>query len=201
MPEKIADRYITLSGDKPYTPLRKAFFQAADFKAGLMASGLGFAYYGQKDPDPASAVGAVIAIFTINTLIAGLVRVYEKFHIHSPFKNENLCIDTQPDKDTPLTKPEHLVMASRGKFSYAALGTISLVMDSYRIATGVSVVDTVLFRAAECTRCYQGYERYDKIIKGDWVIVDMPPIEKVMQKETQKSREPGLMLPVPSLTP
>lgn len=200
MSEKIGDRYITLAGDRPYTPLRKAFFQAADFKAGLMAAGLSFAYEGQKNADLSIPVVAATATLMANMLIVGVLRVFEKYLLYSEFKNSaDLCIDTQPDHNTLPTTPDHMKAASQARLYLAGWGLIGVITDGYRIATGSPIIHRGLASFSEYTRLYQGYNRFNKVLKGEWAIVDMPPREKVLEKKGSESPAQGVSQPAPSL--
>lgn len=200
MTEETGNRYINLSGDRIHTPLRRAFFQAADFKAGLLASGLSFAYYGMRTDDLVLPIASGITTILMNAFICAAIRAFEYTFVNvATFgKTGTLCIDTMPDKNTPPPKASHIQHASYARSLYFGMIAGGVVLDGFRIATGslASGVDRSLMSFGQYTRYINGYNRFNKLAKGEWVIVDMPPVEKT-QPAPAKAKEQA----APTLAP
>lgn len=191
-----ADRYTTLSGDKIHTPLRRAFFQAADFKAGLAASVACYAVNALilKSPD---AVSLGIACALSNTVGSGIVRVIENTVLFPGVRTDhkNKSIDTAPDQNTPPNTPDSRLNATRAYHAYHLYLGIAVAMD---LLSGSSL-QSVFSNVAPYTRKLQGMMRFNRVANDHWTIVDTPPPQKVIQ--TEKEKGPLMLLPQAGLSP
>ena len=151
----------------------------------LVGTALSFCYYGLSGNDAVgSAFGATIVLLS-NFIQTGIYRVVEGV-VHSG--NSKLCIDTQPDRNTPPTKPDQLSKAKLSRAMYGIWATVSLGYDCYRgINNPQNIITDALSDLSIYTRFYKGFERFNKVAKGEWVIVDLPPREKITVSESEKA--------------
>lgn len=126
-----------------------------------------------------------------NVIDLVLLRWIEKLRLdQNRFDIEKKCIDTQPDTDAPPTSPDDLLKAVQMKDYYRFLGILyAAISGTYAITTflthGMSprtVVD-IANDSASLTRLYSGYDRYNKVLTGEWRIINMPTPEKIAEAE------------------
>lgn len=177
-------RYITLLGDPIHRGPVASFVTAPDFQvAGLTAAFVAVAgkVAGLSEQEILASTAACFG-WNINDIIffrLVLDRVAVKHIVpnnDSLFVQketlETLCIDTQPDlqqKAESFFKYRPGILTSR--FAYGAICLIS---------TAFSIADLSILRdTSEFTRIINGFRRFNKLAKGEWAIVTMPPPEAV----------------------
>jgi hypothetical protein len=185
-------RYITLLGDQIHRGPVASFVTAPDFQvAGLTAAFVAVAgrVAGLSEQE---IVASTAACFGLNVLDSALCRFLDErialrhiipnndsFFVESSTL-ENLCIDTQPDE---AEKIESLVQHSRG-ISISMLGycLFGLIQSVLSIGLGKVIND-----ASHFTRLYNGFRRFNKLAKGEWAIVTMPPPEAVRKPAEEEA--------------
>jgi hypothetical protein len=185
--------------------LRKAFFQAADFKIAVAASvfsGLTMGFI--TDTNPMYFTGATLAAGLIYTNF--ICRAVEKLGISVIFGRNALhekSIDTLPDKGTQ-SSPDDMLRADRLESASKAVLKRSLFLHG-----GGSIVAGAMFgpaftifqlmlAAPVLARDYFAIQRFQKVTQGDWAIIDTPPLQKVTQTEKEKAPLVAQPQPTPS---
>lgn len=198
-----ADRYITLTGDRLHTPLRRAFFQAADFKAGLIASAINFSYYGLRSDDLVMPFAFGVGALALNCMYSGVWRIADAITRRSMFgSGAGLCIDTRPDSNTPPPSASHIAMARYMRGCYCFWTAAAGAFDAYGLSSLTGNLeekfDAATYSASTYTRFYNGFQRFNKIARGEWVIVSTPPKVEATETKEVKSINPA---PQPVATP
>ncbi|HQX27391.1 MAG TPA: hypothetical protein PKX38_05570 [Alphaproteobacteria bacterium] len=111
---------------------------------------------------------------------------------------KNKCIDTKPDEHTISTLDKYGLKAEEaaslyrlGIFLHSFLFSFGLVAPNSYQARAISVIG-----AGGIANDVRGYRRFNKIAKGEWVIVDMPEPLKVKEKVPVMSGQP-VLAPIP----
>lgn len=194
-------RYITLLGHpigpQGPKPLATSFYERAEFKAGGIAVAL-TALFNDAVLNMAQerTVGIVSGIGAGNLVDCFLCpSVEQRFLLGRIFNRHDFsekCIDTRPDRNTVSTFDRYGLPARMARLKYALLGGVFVCTDTVssvtKMATGQNPIPSLMISASLYARLYSGYHRFNRVAKGDWVIVDMP--------EPEKQREG-----IPALTP
>lgn len=210
-PEWEKGRYITLTGD-PIGPdgqpekLRTSFYKAADIQAAGVATALTAVVAAVMGNPPVLILLIQGLIMATNLHTIALDRCSEKKagFFDSGFSEEDIktkCIDTRPDNKTP-PMPERYRLAAKNVHlnSMMMLGLGAMLNLSGSVLSGITAIGLLAGMAYSTlaltslhTRNALYAHRFNKVAKGDWVIVDMPKPKAV--KET--AQEPA-MLPAPA---
>ncbi|PJB73471.1 MAG: hypothetical protein CO093_00500 [Alphaproteobacteria bacterium CG_4_9_14_3_um_filter_47_13] len=193
-PEWEKDRYISLLGDpigadgKP-EKLRTSFYKAAD----VQAVGLSIALSAllttalQQSLETVLFFSAVMVACNLSVLAEkGRNYEYERL-MRSGFSRENIeekCIDKKPDGRTALTLNRYGIPVEEAKRFYL----IDFGMNfTFNIATTCLSPAFGAMWTLGClglyTREASGINRFNKVAKGDWVIVDRPAPKPVQEKK------------------
>ncbi|HRC26277.1 MAG TPA: hypothetical protein PKX87_02475 [Alphaproteobacteria bacterium] len=197
-PEFEPNRFITLMGDpigaQGPKPLllslpKRTEVQVAVGALGLTALFNHFAVQATELLTEAQAEqGALETVVMTNTIVVPFVRYFERKLLlpRSGFSESDLaekCVDTRPDQTTLPSTQKYGFKALSMKYRYGGwLGVIALVQTPFTImdlAAGENPALHLAARSGELTRLLSGYRRFNKIAKGEWMIVDMPEPEKV----------------------
>lgn len=198
-------KYLTLSGNPLHVPLWKTFHQSAGVRAGVLCGAFAVA------ADMVANNGALLPIvlpFALGApVLAANAKMLESLFIDAAFNTNILCmpfkpegkplaIDTQPRAD--LRASDDLVSKARdtrnmalGCFAAVGAGTAGLlaelqsaIPDSMSFATALGVVAEVVAPVlATWTACAH---RFNKVVKGEHVIVSAPP-----KRKTEEVPEPS----------
>jgi hypothetical protein len=189
-------KYLTLSGNPLHVPLWKTFHQSAGVQAGVLCGAFAVA------ADMVTNNGALLPIvlpFALGApVLAANAKMLESLFIDAafntnilcmPFKSEGkpLAIDTQPadlrTSDDLVSKARATRNMALGCFAAVGAGTAGVLVelqgaipDSMSFATALGAVAEVaapvLATWAECA------SRFNKVVKGEHVIVQAPPKKK-----------------------
>ncbi len=194
-------RYITLLGHPigPKGPksLVTSFHERAEFKAGGVVVALAAVFNNAVlNMAQEQTVGIVSEIGAGNLLNCFLCPSVEQWlflgRIFNRHDFSEKCIDTRPDRNTVPTFDRYGLPARIARLKYATLGgafvCVNTVSSVAKMVTGQNPIPNLMSSASLYMRLYSGYDRFNKVAKGDWVIVDMP--------EPEKQREG-----IPALTP
>ena len=200
---------IKLNGDVAYKPLWKTFYRNSDFEIATLATLFGVMAVPSVAYLPVifSAGFYAAANVTDRTLVAQLLSFL--------FKNQkDICIDTEPDNQTPPTSPENMLKAlfirkslqSRDRF----IGTgcvaylvydqtlINNLTDSFSRASYGEFAITLGGIGASIgvyiERARRHQIRFKNVLDGTWVMKDLPPPEPVSKSVKNQVEE----LPVPT---
>ena len=190
------DRYIKLNGDPIHEPLWKTFHLSASAQAGgLLTVITAAANYNNPKQALLHLATGLATIVGLNILM----RPVKRFTLRHSFKDydEKLCIDTKPDGKTPPTKPDHIlasesavtdskrlmlwVMASNA----VAIPSYTAIAQNIMQGTDLHTGDTF---SAIWALSWLGLEvsilnRFNHVVKEDWVITDTPKKVEVKQEE------------------
>jgi hypothetical protein len=195
-------RYIHLSGDPVAVnePLKKTFYRADDFIGTLVAGGIAYGLNPEfkTGPDSLTSVFSVAESGAITMLLG---RFTTKI-IASRAQLEGKCIDTQPDKDAPPTGHKYALAAKRMQDMYRTLLMVRLGFDSVDLFTalnthknpGIALTNLALNATPYYTQQISGYRRFDRVINGKWMIVDMPTPEKLAEAAKTPEKKRGFSL-------
>jgi hypothetical protein len=200
-PEFEPNRYITLMGDPigPHGPKplllslpKRAEVQTAVGALGLTALFNHFAVQATEILTEAQAEqGALESVVMTNAVTIPLVRYIERKLLlpDGGFSESDLaekCVDTHPDKTTlPSTQKYGLSALSMKHWYRGLLGIYTLVQIPFVItdlAAGGNPTLRLAARSGELARLVSGYRRFNKIAKGEWMVVDMPEPEKAPER-------------------
>lgn len=196
------NQYETLYGDKPRTPLRWAFFTAADFKAGALAT-LGYGLYGSYTNDPAMQEDTShLLLYNIfaSLFVRGMERIAlvgDRFELspNQGFSAEELkekVINKNPtDKERQASVSKYGLKIRRSQFLYGLfLGVQTLFTgvhigrlmvnpsDNGALSPPLAVAGA---NVAYIARTVNGLRRFNKLASGEWAIVDRPKPEEVKE--------------------
>ncbi len=189
------DRYIQLTGYPVHQPLWKVFHQSAGMRAGMLSSLFAAAVvFVTNNPLSLPMLACSIAYPAFGTMIG---HALEKQSARiSGFKNQ--IIDICPTANMPLTKPSNLVKAFLMREEARKLGIVlsaalsagvsglaitEVAQKKYNDAL-ISSLCTLEISASALATMAASRRRFDKVLKGDYVILDTPPPapEKAAQK-------------------
>ena len=199
-----SERYITLAGDPVHKKLRECFHQAADTKAALGATALVALIYSQLWPEQTLSAIAEIATANFLLLMVGRLVIDPLATMNFGKARKNKCIDTAPTHGTSPILGKHNQAIEEAFVMHSTYGVMAaclpLAIPAIATYKGLPVTSDIIISlsggaAAALTRSLSGIHRFYKVTKGDWIIVDTPPKEKVA--ETAKEKAPGFFTPAP----
>jgi hypothetical protein len=194
-PLKPHERYIRLNGDPHDLPAAASFFMAADVQAGaitaVVGAGLTLKNLGSESWGIlAPIIGQWVPLYGYTRRRTDK-RILDKGF--SELEIETKRIDTCPDENTPPTVGLYGLKAVKVKQSATRDMTTNIVMGALA-AAGLYALDRpdISFYAGTIlalniipsfVREFSIARRFNKVAKGEWVIVDMPEPEKVPEAE------------------
>ena len=193
-------RYETLQGDPIHTNSIVAVLTGDDVKAMGISAVFSVAAYSNFSNEPQAmasllvshALGGILHI-TLGRSLFDRVNLKKLFVFNEDGYNshslKDLCVDKYPTAEMAIKSQTKFGLGIRQvRKAYAS----DLVFFSgYCAFTGVLHVPSgqldeaiygTLSLAAILTRTYQGFNRFNKLAKGEWAIVDTPESEKAPEK-------------------
>lgn len=186
----VHSRFITLGGDPVDGNLATKFTRATDCPAAIAQAGLTYVF--QRELQDASGKdNGNLAVSTALSIAFALIgcRMIEKWYGNTT-SLKGKCIDTAPDKNTASTIAKYGIDAAAMRSHYLKFALTWGVLDTVIfVATTLenpadmprTVLNIALQNLIPYTRFITGYRRFDKVVKGEWQIVDMPTPEKLAE--------------------
>lgn len=195
-------RYITLLGDD----IEKGTIKSSIFSKDALASASvnSVVYGGIFDSETSLAdmamgtgISHLRSTFYKHSLERLFLGTFSKKTLMTYLDNETLktiCIDKSPDAKTSInSKTKYGMAIRRANISYglmSALGPVAIATQSFgAISSGtdnslLQEMSQVLAKdAGVLTRIFDGFNRFNKLSKGEWAIIDTPEHQEDLEED------------------
>lgn len=194
MPQWEEGRYVSLLGDpigadgKP-EPLHTSFYKAADFKTAGVAAVLSAMLNTAMQASPEMAALTAVVGNVMGLTFFRFCERGARYIAGAGFTVDDIdtkCIDIRPDRNTLPTLNRYGIPAHISKSAYGAVTLLGLLNDTLHIAGSFNAMATLDSRisidSSMFMRGLNGYSLFDKVVSGEYVIVDMPKPKPVEEK-------------------